>query len=272
MSADPNSSQLPSVALISCAVIEDEVRHFASQLPNLRHIEMLPQGLHNEPQRLRSELQAAIDRIETTVGDVDVISLGYGLCSRGTEGVATERCRLVMPRAHDCITLLMGSRQRYAEYVARHPGTYWYSPGWNRHHTPPGKQRYETLRRKYAKQYGEDNADFLMESEQHWFSTYTRATYVDITIGVTDADLQFTRECARWLNWTFDHQSGDPALLHALLSGPWDDDRFLVLKPGERFTFSADPDRIIRLDDASAPCNGRDCRGPSVRGEQNSAT
>lgn len=35
--------------------------------------------------------------------------------------------RLVIPRAHDCITLYLGSRQRYLEQFNARPGTYWYS-------------------------------------------------------------------------------------------------------------------------------------------------
>jgi len=251
----PDSPESVAVAVITCAVLEDEVNHFVQHCPNVCHVEMLAQGLHNEPKRLRVKLQQAIDHVEATVTQAQAIVLGYGLCSRGTEGVYTSRCRLVMPRAHDCITLLLGDRGRYADYVRENPGTYWYSPGWNKHHLPPGKQRYEKLHREYTEKFGADNAEYLMESEQHWFSTYERATYVDLTIGVTDADLKYTRQCADWLKWNFDHQHGDPDLLKSLLSGPWDDERFLVLEPGQSFTIAAnaDADRIIRRNDAAAP-------------------
>ena len=37
---------------------------------------------------------------------------------------------LVIPRAHDCIALFMGSRQRYREYFDAHPGTYYRTSGW----------------------------------------------------------------------------------------------------------------------------------------------
>jgi len=36
----------------------------------------------------------------------------------------------VVPRAHDCITLLLGSKERYAKLFGERPGTYWYSAGW----------------------------------------------------------------------------------------------------------------------------------------------
>lgn len=241
----PENDKPLRIALITCAVLEDEVALLRQKAPNPIFIEMMPQGLHNDPPRLRAELQTAIDRVEANL-DIDAIVLGYGLCSRGTEGITTTRCKLVMARAHDCITLLLGSKERYASYVKTNPGTYWYSPGWNRHHTPPGKERYDKLRAKYIADYGEDNADFLMESEQHWFKTYDRATYVELGAGVTPEDIQYTRQCADWLKWSYDHQQGDPQLLLDLLSGNWDQQRFLVLEPGQSLTMTAD-ERVIQL-------------------------
>lgn len=239
----PTTRPSPRVAVITCAVLEDEVRCFAARSPAVVHVEIIEQGLHNEPPRLRQRLQQAVDHVERST-DAEAIVLGYGLCSRGVEGVVTRRCRLVVARAHDCITLLLGSRRRYAEYVAAHPGTYWYSPGWNRHHTPPGPRRYEMLRDEYARKYGADNAEFLLETETHWMKTYNRATYVDLTVGATDADVQYTRDCAAWLGWSFDRVRGDPALLRALLSGRWNEDDFLVLEPGQSLRMTAD-DRVI---------------------------
>ena len=60
----------------------------------------------------------------------DAILLGYALCGRGTEGLRAGKTQLVLPRAHDCIGLLMGSRQRYQAYFDTHPGVYFRSPGW----------------------------------------------------------------------------------------------------------------------------------------------
>lgn len=239
----------PRTAVITCSVLEGEVAHFAEGLQHIVRIDLMPQGLHNEPDRLRRDLQAAIDKVENET-DAEAIVLGYGLCSRGTEGVRTARARLVIARAHDCITVLLGSRDRYSDYVRQAPGTYWYSPGWNKHHLPPGEERHRLLRDEYVEKYGEDNAEFLMETEQHWFSTYDRATYVDLGPGATEEDVAFTRQCANWLGWTFDRQRGDPALLKALLNCEWDDERFLVLEPGQTLRMTAD-ERVVEA--APAP-------------------
>ncbi len=235
---------LPEVITITCAVLEDELRHLAEALEADVAIEVLEQGLHNEPDRLREQLQAAIDRAEQAYPKARTVTLGYGLCSRGTEGVRTTRCKLVVPRAHDCITLLLGSRQRYQDYVDQHPGTYWYSPGWNRCHIPPGKERYQQRHAEYAAKYGEENADYLMQAMEQWYQEYNRATYVDLGIGVTDRDIQYTQDCARWLGWSFDRQHGDPGLLSRLLTGPWPDEHFLTLQPGQMFMLTAD-ERVI---------------------------
>jgi len=239
----------PSVAVITCAVLEMEIRHITASLDHVVAVKILEQGLHNEPARLRSTLQAAIDELED-VSNASHIALGYGLCSRGVEGVSARQATIVLTRAHDCITLLLGSRERYDAYVAVHPGAYWYSPGWNQHHVPPGEERYVKLRQEYAEKYGEDNADFLMEQEQSWFSSYDRATYVDIGVSDVESDLEYTRACARWLGWQFDRQHGDPQLLIELVCGPWPEDRFLLIPPGKTARMTAD-ERVVEAIDSA---------------------
>lgn len=240
MSAEPRQR----VALITCDVLRDEFAALTATRPHVVHVELMQQGLHNTPQILQQTLRDTVRALEQKINCAAIV-LGYGLCSRGIENVSTQRALLVVPRAHDCITLLLGSKERYARYVAEHPGCYWYSPGWNRCHTPPGPERYEKLREQYAQKYDPDDVDFLMENEQHWFKAYNRATYVDIGIGATPQDIAYTQRCAQWLGWDFDRQQGDPALLCELLDGPWHAERFLVLQPGQTATMTAD-ESVIR--------------------------
>jgi len=231
------------IGVILCAVMETEVQQLATELPQVAHIEILRQGLHNEPDQLRIEVQQAVERLEAR-GDLTGLALVYGLCSRGLEGIAPTRLPVAIPRAHDCITILLGSKEHYAAYVADNPGTYWYSPGWNRHHTPPGRERHDRVYAEYVEKYGEDNARFLMEMQQHWFSAYNRAAWVDLGFGVEQADIAYTQECADWLGWQFDQQQGSADLLRDLMAGAWDDERFQVIRPGQAFRAVAD-ERII---------------------------
>ena len=238
-----------SWAIITCAVLEDEVRHFLSGNPQVRRLEVLEQGLHNTPEILTARLQATIERIEAET-DVDRIGLVYGLCSRGIEGVRTKRATLVIPRGHDCITILLGDRRRYADYVREHPGTYWYSPGWNACTVMPGPERAARLKAEYTERYGLEDADYLMQMEQSWMTHYDRATFVDLGVGDEDQGLAFTRRCADFLGWNVDHQRGDPRLLADLLCGRIDDDRYCVVPPGETVRMTGD-DHVIEPTDGS---------------------
>lgn len=35
------------------------------------------------------------------------------------------------------------------------------------------------------------------------------------------------------MGWNYDELVGDPALIFAFLSGDWDDERFIIVQPGE---------------------------------------
>jgi hypothetical protein len=236
-------------AIILCRVLELEIEHFAQRCDHVVRLERLEQGLHNEPRKLHQHVQQAIDRLERET-PAEVIVLGYGLCSRGVEGLRTTRCQLVIPRAHDCITLLLGDKDRYQQYVARHPGTYWYSPGWIQHHLPPGPERYDRMYQEYCEKYGEDNAAFLMDTERQWHANYNRATFVDVGIGTQPEHLEFTRQCAEWLGWEYDRQHGDASLLQELVQGPWDASRFVTVPPGQTVRMTGD-ERVLECDGAS---------------------
>jgi hypothetical protein len=216
--------------LISCRVLWREFSYFASQSRNSIDLVFLKQGLHEKPDNLRTALQETIDKVE---GDFEAILLGYGLCSNGIEGITARKTKIVVPRAHDCITFLLGSKERYREYFDSHPGTYWYSPGWIETGSQPGKERYELLLKSYAEKYGEENAEYLMGMEQNWFKTYSNAAFVDLGAGDSAYYKAYTKECAEWLKWKYEELKGRSALIENLLAGHWTDEDFLTVNPGE---------------------------------------
>ena len=94
--------------LIACGVLEPELSRLVAASPNDVELHLLQAGLHDDPQKLRTEVQAAIDSAEGT--GVEAVVIGYGLCGRGTSGLTARSVPVVIPRAHDCMTLFMGSR------------------------------------------------------------------------------------------------------------------------------------------------------------------
>ncbi len=114
--------------VIACEVAAREIYHVAARSENLIDVELLTQGYHDIPAIGRTELQKRIDAVPA--GKYDAIILGYGLCSNILTGLNTAHTPLVIPRAHDCITFFLGSKERYQEFFNAHPGTYYYTSGW----------------------------------------------------------------------------------------------------------------------------------------------
>jgi len=71
--------------------------------------------------------------------DYSWIILGYALCNNGIVGLTGRRFSLIVPRAHDCITVFMGSRKRYQDYFFANTGTYFHTTGWLERGTPEGE-------------------------------------------------------------------------------------------------------------------------------------
>src|ERR1035438_8361996 len=112
--------------LIGCEVLYREMCHACAHSPHCVDLEFLPKGLHDlGGKTMAAKIQEAVDRTEE--GVYQAILLGYGLCGNGLDGLTARHTRLVLPRAHDCIALLMGSHARYQAYFDGNPGTYYRS-------------------------------------------------------------------------------------------------------------------------------------------------
>lgn len=218
---------------ILCKVLQREAYWCAARSPHIIDIVLMPQGLHNTPDILRAEVQKEADKILDAAGNrYDAILLGYGLCSNGVAGISSN-AEMVIPRAHDCITLLLGSRRRYQEYFDSHRGTYWYSVGWLENCPMPGPERLAALKAEYVEKYGADNADYLMEMEQGWMKEYQWATFVDWGLPGTKPQKDYTKQCASHLHWQYDEVAGDNGLMQRFFDGQWNDDEFLHILPGQ---------------------------------------
>ncbi len=236
------SGQLTDVAAVLCGVLEDEFAVLQKEAPWLKAVEMLDPALHRNPEVLQQNIQDKIDALEAQ-HQPEAILLVYGLCSRGIENVRARRARLVIARAHDCITLLLGDRFRYRDYMKANPNAYWYSRGWIKWLDMPSAETLEKKRREFIEKYGEEDAEYLMEVEEQVLQG-KKAVFVDLGLTESEEDIAYTRNAADSLGWKNEILQGDPTLLRDLLQGNWDDDRFAIAEPGETFQFVGE-DRII---------------------------
>ncbi|WP_165907945.1 DUF1638 domain-containing protein [Hydrogenispora ethanolica] len=252
---------------IGCSILMKEVCRAVHQnparsgrqsvAPTRVDLRFLPAGLHERPKILQQLLQKEIDTVEEYVQlegqsplcreTYQALLLGYGLCSEATVGLRARRIPLVVPRAHDCITILLGSKERHQKLFAENSANYWYSSGWIERMLPPGPEREKQLSEKFLQRYGQENLSFLLESESHWQERYCQATLI---ISQADGVEQnkayraYTQNCASHLGWEYREVSSDLTMLTDLLKGAWDPERFLIVQPGSEIIPSFN-DQII---------------------------
>jgi hypothetical protein len=243
--------------LISCNVF---LREFCAILAGARAVidpEFLELGLHEDSSELRARLQTRIDAISTALPrgsggrGYDAILLGYGLCGNGLAGITARSLPLVLARAHDCCTILLGSRAAFQEGFGANLSASWSSVGYIEQgstyfrSSDLGASSGRSL--EYAElveRYGEDNAAYVWETlhpevrerEIHFIDTPETAG-----LGYADA----MRERAAAESKEFILIPGSTRLLRALVAGAWDESEFLVVPPGRRIEPAWDHDRVM---------------------------
>jgi len=243
--------------VLCCEVFFREACLLASRSRNTLDMEFLPKGLHDlGHERMLARLQERVDAVPPDRYEATL--LVYGLCNNGVAGLKACHTRLVMPRAHDCMTVFLGSRARYEEVFNANPGTYFRTSGWLERDDASGAGEPTVPQRlgmfqgytELVEKYGEENAKYIAETMGTGVENYSRLAF--IRMGIPD-EARFEQEAraeAERRGWEFSLLEGSLDLLRRLLDGDWNDD-FLVIEPGAGINPSYGPD-VVR-------CRGGSC-------------
>ncbi|HEY0256164.1 MAG TPA: DUF1638 domain-containing protein [Candidatus Methylacidiphilales bacterium] len=232
------------LVVVTCEVLKEEVQTLAKDCPHITAVEIMEMNLHEKPLCLKETLQKKITEVEARY-EPDAIALVYGLCGCGLVGIRAQTCPVVVARAHDCITLFLGGKERYLQRQKEHPETYWFTPGWNTTGRAPGPDRFEKLKKDFIEKFGEEDAAYLIEQEMRGLSTYHTGVFIDLGFGDASEHETYAKKCVEWMGWKFQRETGNRELLADLLAGRWDEQRFLYIAPGYEIQHSAD-DRIMK--------------------------
>jgi len=191
--------------LISCEVLFREMCDAVARSPHQVDVEFLSKGLHDRGgAAMAKELQSKIDATE----GYDAVLLGYALCGNGLHGLRAGAIPVATMRAHDCIALLLGSRERYAEMVTEEPGTYFRSTGWiergaGLEQLVMNSTGLGITLDQFIEKYGEDNGRYLYHEMTRYQTNYQRLVYIETGLEPNSRFEEEARREAAERGWRF---------------------------------------------------------------------
>jgi hypothetical protein len=204
---------------------------------------------------LRAMIQSIIDKTEEE-DEAEAIILGYGLCGNGTEGLRANKLKMIIPRAHDCCTIFMGSVEKFLEHFESRMGVEWSSHGYLERgskylgDTELGKRMgYDKEYVDLVENYGEENAKMIWEtlhpSDPNQNKVYIRVEPFD-ELDFFEKFMEEVREEAAetGIERDVDILEGSMRLIRKLVDGDWDDE-FLVVAPGTEIEPSYDLRKVF---------------------------
>jgi hypothetical protein len=237
--------------VIACEVAVREFCFTAAKSTNIVELEFVTQGYHDTPAKGREELQRRIDAVPAN--KYDAVVLGYGLCSNIVTGLVTQHTRLVIPRAHDCITFFLGSKERYQELFDKNPGTYYYTSGWiecvRRRCSAgqlgvgmmfPAQGGVSPAYEQWVQKYGEEKARYLLEVMGEWTASYSRGALIDYDFTKPLKLREQVQKLCAERGWDFAEFEGDLGLFQRLVDGDWREAEVVIVNPGEKVVTAFD--------------------------------
>ena len=203
--------------VIACETIKDELTA-ALNLVGLAHeVRWIEPGLHNYPEKLRARLQEQLDKVDAD-GCTRVL-MALGNCGNSVLGLKTGDFELIAPRVDDCISMLIGSMKKRAEESSG-GGTYFLTPGWLR-----GERNIWVEYQHAVDKFGEDTAEMIMEM---MLGNYKYLGMLETGCYNLEDLLPEVDNMADKLKLERKIIPASVSYLCDLLTGPWDNERFLV--------------------------------------------
>ncbi|ADL51002.1 DUF1638 domain-containing protein [Clostridium cellulovorans] len=206
-----------SIKVIACEVMKEELLSIKPKAAI--DFEFISMGLHLYPNKLQKEIQSILDKSL----NYSRIILAFGLCGGSIKNVKVKNSILTIPKVHDCIPILLGSKEKYYKLKDEEKGTFYLSGGWML-----TEKSILSEHKRICERFGERKALKVIDK---MYNNYKRVLFINTS---RDCDLQIkeqSKEIARLLKVNYETIDGTNNFLEKIVLGPWDQGDFINIPP-----------------------------------------
>ena len=245
---------------ICCDVFARIAASLAASSPHIVDVDFVPMMAHTDPEELKRLISEKISNSTSESSrPYDAVILGFGLCGNAVIGLSCP-LPMVIPRAHDCCTIHMGSKENFLAEFGNSLSMKWGSTGYHErtraidstYSFSDQLDNYKTSAEYmgYLEQYDEETAEYL------WQTLHPKLDSKEsVYIKIDGYEFSDSYECYKSemdkADISLKSVDGNVSLLKALTDGEWDDERFLVIPPGKAIAGVYDMDQVMKAEDPS---------------------
>jgi hypothetical protein len=207
--------------LIGCEILKAELAEIIENNNIDIEARWLDEDLHNHPEKLKVELQKAIDSLK----GYDEILLSYGLCGNALVGITATSADLLYLKIDDCICGFLCDNKNLNEM---RKNSVFISRGWLTTKNPFQREYERTV-----KKYGQERAE---EIYQMMYEHYKNVVYMQTEHQIDQTMKNAAADMAEKLQLSLCIESANVRLYEKLLKGEADP-RIKRLKKGETIRY-----------------------------------
>ena len=204
--------------ILACNTIRDELEKAARETDCGYPFIWVESGLHLRPESLRRRIQEELDGID----GAERVLLGFGFCGNAVIGLKTGNYELIFPKADDCITVLLGSKES-RERCMQDGGVYFLTKGWL-----DGEMNIWHEYHAVLEKFGPERTERIYK---RMLAHYRYLGLIDTGAYNLSVLLPLVNEIAETLKLEACVLQGADNYVKKFLTGPWDDDEFVTIPP-----------------------------------------